>query len=114
MENLLLKETEVANALTYEQEEKIKIHEQLCEQLKNLYSTKNMDYGDSMHPLFEEYGMDAFNIMLQIKLSRIKSLSKSNGHYESLEDSLIDLANYALIAITELNYKRGNTKVGDM
>ena len=96
------KENECCRAIPEEIERKIKEHEQICDYLKNLYKTKNADYGDSMHPLFEEYGLTAFLVMFDIKLSRIKTLQYRSGHYESLEDSLLDLANYAMIAVTEL------------
>lgn len=100
--NNTLKE-ECCQATPPEIEEKIRIHKEICDYLKNLYATKNADYGDSMHPLFEEYGLTAFLVMFEIKLNRIKSLQfKGKGHYESLEDSLLDLANYAMIAVTEL------------
>lgn len=60
-----------------------------------------------MHPLFNEYGLTAFLVLFEIKINRIKSLKdKSERNYESLEDSLADLANYALIAITEIRAKR--------
>ena len=87
--------------------DKIREHGKLCDGLKNLYATKNADYGDSMHPLFEEFGLTAFIILLTIKLQRIKNLQgkENERHYESLEDSLLDLANYALIAVTELRAK---------
>ena len=85
---------------------KIDEHGKLCDGLKNLYATKNADYGDSMHPLFEEYGLTAFLILFGTKINRIKTLMNKDSHtYESLEDSLLDLANYALIAVTELRAK---------
>lgn len=97
-------------AYSPEIEEKIKMHKEICDYLKNLYATKNADYGDSMHPLFEEYGLTAFLVMFEIKMNRIKSLQyKGKGHYESLEDSLLDLANYAMIAVTELRYAKNKS-----
>lgn len=93
---------EVCRAIPVEVERKIKMHGEICDYLKNLYKTKNEDYGDSMHPLFEEYGLTAFLVLFGIKISRIKSLQYRKGNYESLEDSLLDLANYAMIAVTEL------------
>ena len=90
---------------------KIEIHKDLCEFIHNLYETKNSDYGDSMHPLYEEYGLTAFLILFFIKINRIKSLmNKENANYESLEDSLMDLANYSLIAITEIKNERNKKK----
>lgn len=97
-------------ALSPEMEKKIKIHQEICDYLKNLYDTKNADYGDSMHPLFEEYGLTAFLVMFEIKINRIKSLQYKSGHYESLEDSLLDLANYAMIAVTELRNLKDTSK----
>lgn len=82
---------------------KIEEHGKICDYIKNLYKTKNADYGDSMHPLFEEYGLTAFLVLFGTKINRVKTLMNKDSHtYESLEDSLMDLANYALIAITEL------------
>lgn len=93
---------------------KIKEHALLCDYIHNLYVTKNRDYGDSMHPLYQEYGLTAFLIMFSIKLSRIKSLmQKGSATYESLEDSLVDLANYALIATVELRYEKNGLKYDD-
>ena len=90
---------------------KIEIHKDLCEFIHNLYETENSDYGDSMHPLYEEYGLTAFLILFSIKINRIKSLmNKENANYESLEDSLMDLANYSLIAITEIKNERNKKK----
>lgn len=91
--------------------EKLNIHEDICNNIHNLYVNKNRDYGDSMHPLFEEYGLTAFLVMFSIKINRIKTLmNKREAKYESLEDSLLDLANYALIAVTELRHKAKENK----
>ena len=99
--------------MTAEQADKLRIHKELTDKIHHLYETKNMDYGDSMHPLFEEYGLTAFLVLFEIKINRIKSLQYKSSHYESLEDSLMGLANYSLIALTEiqqLNNKRNNEK----
>ena len=79
----------------------------MCDFIKNLYKTKNADYGDSMHPLYEEYGLTSFLVLFGIKIQRIKTLmQKTDANYESLEDSLMDLANYALIALTEIKAEK--------
>ena len=85
---------------------KIKEHGKICDNIKELYKTKNADYGDSMHPLYEEYGLLSFLVLFGIKIQRIKTLMNNKSHYESLEDSLLDLANYALIAVTELRAEK--------
>ena len=98
---------EVSKDVSPELEFKIQEHGKICDYLKELYATKNADYGDSMHPLFEEYGLTAFLILFSTKIQRIKNLKdkENDRNYESLEDSLLDLANYALIAVTELRAK---------
>lgn len=56
--------------------DKINDHKFICDYLHNLYRTKNRDYGDSMHPLYEEFGLTAFLIMFSIKINRVKSLMR--------------------------------------
>ena len=53
-----------------------------------------------------QLGVFAALILFGTKINRIKTLMNKDSHtYESLEDSLLDLANYALIAVTELRAK---------
>lgn len=94
--------------LTPELRKKMQYHEEICNYIHDLYTKKNRDYGDSMHPLYEEYGLTAFMILFSTKINRIKSLIKCNDkpNYESIEDSLMDLANYAIIAVTELKAEK--------
>lgn len=89
-------------------------HDNICKFIHDLYVKKNSDYGDSMHPLYEEYGLTAFMILFSTKINRIKSLlKKGNANYESIEDSLLDLANYAIIAVTELRAEEQNIGSND-
>ena len=83
---------------------KIKRHKAICEELHALYEKKNHDYGDSFHLSFLEEGMAMPRIRLGDKLNRFKTLSKNDGAMvaESLRDTLIDLANYAIMTIMEL------------
>lgn len=93
--------------LSPELQMKIKEHGEICNFIHELYEKKNSDYGDSMHPLYEEYGLTAFMILFSTKINRIKSLmKKGNANYESLEDSLLDLANYSIIAVTEMRAEK--------
>lgn len=92
--------------------DKINDHKVICDYLHNLYRTKNRDYGDSMHPLYEEFGLTAFLIMFSIKINRVKSLmQKGSATYESLEDSLMDLANYAIIAAVEMRAEKREEEI---
>ena len=80
-------------------------HIQICCELSELYERKNADYGDSFHKTFLEEGMAMARIRLSDKLERFKKLTKSNSQQvkdESIRDTLIDLANYAIMTILEL------------
>ena len=80
-------------------------HEKLCQELNTLYAKKNKDYGDSFHQTFLEEGYAMSRIRLSDKLNRFKSLSRRGTQEvkdESLRDTLIDLANYALMTILEM------------
>ena len=81
-------------------------HKQLCEELHKLYEKKNHDYGDSFHISFVEEGMAMPRIRLSDKLNRFKTLSRPSEDQmvsdESIRDTLIDLANYAIMTIVEM------------
>ena len=78
---------------------------QLTEQLIETYRAKNADYGDSFADSFREFGITSAVVRMNDKMNRIKSLSKGEDRQvkdESLSDSLMDLANYALMTVIEL------------
>lgn len=84
---------------------KIEKHQKICNELNVLYAKKNHDYGDSFHLSFVEEGMAMARIRLSDKLNRFKTLSrnmKQEVNDESIRDTLIDLANYAIMTILEM------------
>lgn len=84
---------------------KVEMHKALCEELNRIYAKKNHDYGDSFHQTFLEEGMAMPRIRLSDKLSRFKALTRKGGQEvndESIRDTLLDLANYALMTAMEL------------
>lgn len=85
-------------------QKKIEIHAQICSELNNLYERKNHDYGDSFGKSFAEYGMAMPCIRLEDKLNRLKALTRCRDQQvsdESIDDTLMDLANYAIMTIIE-------------
>ena len=89
-------------------EDKVVRHSQICGELNSLYAKKNHDYGDSFHLSYKEEGMAMARIRLGDKLNRFKSLSRNNKQAvkdESMRDTLIDLANYAIMTIMEMEYE---------
>lgn len=74
-------------------------------ELLGLYEKKNHDYGDSVHKTFETFGITSFLVRMSDKLNRAITLSKDTAMVagESMRDTLMDLANYATIAVVELD-----------
>lgn len=84
---------------------------QLLEKMRDIHNAKNADYGDGKQlgnfMEAEDFGVEAWRgalVRLSDKYSRIKSLSKrlnQKGEVdsESFSDTLIDLANYALLTL---------------
>lgn len=87
------------------------LHKVICAELNELYKDKNADYGDSFHESFKEDGLTMVRIRLGDKFNRFKTLSKGAEQKvdnESIRDTLLDLANYAIMAIMELDTKENN------
>lgn len=82
----------------------IEKHAELCEKMHKLYEAKNHDYGDSFHITYLEEGMAMPRIRLSDKLARFKKLTREAGMVkdESIKDTLMDLANYAIMTLIEL------------
>ncbi|GBF71212.1 hypothetical protein LAWASA_3969 [Lawsonibacter asaccharolyticus] len=81
-------------------------HWELCRELQELYHRKNLDYGDSFHLSFLEEGLAMPRIRLGDKYLRFKTLTsgeKQRVSDESIRDTLIDLANYSIMTIMELD-----------
>ena len=87
-------------------ERSVDMHKNICAELNDLYESKNADYGESFSKTFAEYGIVAPIIRLDDKLSRLKNLHKKGVQKikdESMRDTLIDLANYAILTVMELD-----------
>jgi hypothetical protein len=85
--------------------EKADRHAELCRRLNEIYRKKNADYGDSFHTTWEEEGFAMARIRLSDKLSRFKTLSRAGAQQvkdESIADTLLDLANYAIMTVLEM------------
>lgn len=92
-------------------------HAAICNELGKLYAAKNADYGDSFHSTYNEEGMAMPRIRLTDKLSRFKALTRSGQRQvsdESIRDTLLDLANYAIMTIMEMDRKRKTEKKVDV
>ena len=86
--------------------------ETITNKMLDTYKAKNHDYGNSFTNLFNECGMIyAYGHMAE-KLARVKSLMKDEEKVkgEGMKDSLLDLANYAILTVMELdNHNENNS-----
>lgn len=86
--------------------DKVNMHKQICDELTDTYARKNQDYGNSFSEQFEEYGLKSSAIRLDDKIRRFKQIIENPEDIqvksESIEDTLLDLANYSIMTVMEL------------
>lgn len=87
--------------------DKIQRHQELLNTMHELYVTKNHDYGDSVHDTYLKYGLTSFLVRLEDKLNRARTISQKEQLVkdEKIKDTLLDLANYATLAVLELEWE---------
>ena len=75
--------------------------ESILNEIKQLYNRKNADYGDSFDKTLDEFGLVASATRMSDKFNRFKSLIQNPAQVpeEKIEDTLIDLASYAMMTI---------------
>ena len=89
--------------------DKMNLHQEICDEMHDLYTRKNSDYGDSFAQLRKRYP-NFVCMRLFDKLNRLDTLMQP-GHEvkvtdEKLEDTLIDIANYDIMEIVERRMER--------
>ena len=90
---------------------KVEQHKALCLDMNALFAKKNHDYGDSFSETYRKLGIISAVTQITHKYNRLVEIVTS-GHQEipeeTIEDTLIDLANYALMTVLELRNERAN------
>lgn len=88
----------------------VEAHKEIAKELNKMYEKKNKDYGNSF-----EKGLDTFGIIPAVariteKNDRLVELVTSGEQHvkdESIEDSLLDMANYAIMTVMWLRKNEG-------
>ena len=81
----------------------------VTEEMNALYERKNHDYGNSFSETYRKLGIVSAATRMLDKMNRIVSLvtkDKQEVNDESLRDTLIDIANYAVMTIMEIDKKK--------
>ena len=84
----------------------------ITRRMHEIFIKKNHDYGNSFEQSLNEEGLAASRIRMGDKWNRYKTLSKNDSNIqvkdESLRDTLIDLANYAIMTVMWLDKQNSN------
>ena len=81
----------------------------ITEEINALSEQKNHDYGNSFSETFRKLGIISATTRMLDKMNRIVSLvtkDQQKVNDESLRDTLIDIANYAVMTIMEIDKKK--------
>ena len=79
---------------------KVEMHRNICLEMNEMYKRKNADYGDSVGELYDKLGDISLLTRISDKYNRLMSLLSSENkevNYESIDDTILDMANYCVI-----------------
>lgn len=78
---------------------------QIVNEMATVYEEKHADYGGNFEELYAKFGILSSIIRFNDKLSRIENLTirkkTQKVKNESVDDTLIDLANYSIMTLIE-------------
>ena len=85
------------------------LHRTILDEIHDTYKRKNADYGNSFGDQYNEYGLLSALIRFDDKIRRLKQLNKNEAQVkdESIRDSTLDLAKYAIMTVMELDKNKG-------
>ena len=82
----------------------VELFKEITDRMLEIYKAKNTDYGSSVSDTYRDFGLVSFLVRMQDKMNRLKTLNKNEAKVldEKIEDTLLDLANYSILALIEL------------
>lgn len=77
----------------------------ILKEMQELYEKKNHDYGNSFSETIQEFGFSPAIARINDKFKRVKQMVKGEQMLvnESMRDNLIDIANYCVLTIIEID-----------
>lgn len=86
-------------------------HKKILDEMADTFSKKNLDYGNAFEEVLDDLGASYAVGRLKEKHKRLTQLVTSNKQEvddESIEDTLLDMANYAVLTIMWLQKQKEN------
>ena len=85
---------------------------EITNNMAKTYAAKNHDYGNSFDKSLDKFGIVASIVRMGDKMNRIESLTNKEAKVndESIKDTLLDLANYAIMTVMWLDKTRKGTE----
>lgn len=83
-------------------------HQAILAAIHESYKRKNADYGDSFHKSYERFGLISPIVRMSDKMGRLETLCSKEAQVkeESIRDTLMDLANYCIMTVMELDSEK--------
>ena len=85
------------------------IYNAIISDLAKTYEAKNADYGDSVGDTYKKFGDVSFLTRITDKYNRILSLADKGEcgavRDESMDDTILDMANYCILWLVERRLK---------
>jgi hypothetical protein len=81
------------------------MHDAVLEEIRGIDIRKDHDYGSSFSNIYQKFGLLSSVIRLNDKMSRLETLVSKEAQVkdESIRDTLLDMANYCIKTIVELD-----------
>lgn len=79
--------------------------DEILQEMRELYEKKNSDYGNSFNETIQEFGFVPAVARINDKFQRVKKMVKGEqmNINESMRDNLLDIANYCILTIMEID-----------
>jgi hypothetical protein len=86
------------------------MHNAVLDEIREIDTRKDHDYGSSFSNIYKKFGLLSTIIRLNDKLSRLETLATKQALVkdESIRDTLLDMANYCIKTIVELDKEAQN------
>ena len=81
---------------------------EITDNMSDTYKRKNHDYGNAFSEMYDELGINYGYGKIREKVNRIKTLKDNEAQVanESLEDALLDCANYCILTLMEYQKRK--------